>query len=480
MPTTGELLADRYRILGPIGAGGMATVHRAHDERLGRDVAIKTLLPNHAGDPALAARFEREARTMAAGAHPGVVSVYDVDPGDPSTGRAPFFVMELCAGGSLADRLRDGRRLPPDELVPVLVSVAEGLADLHTRGIVHRDVKPSNILFASHRAKLADFGIARSDGSDLSELTTPGTAVGTLAYLAPEVLAGESATAAADVHALGVAAFAGLTGTFPRPARSLADLIASARMPVPRVSATAPDLGTAFDEPIAAALHADPARRPDALTLATRLTAALGHWRRAGAPGVVGELPPAATVAIDATTVAIPAGSDGGAAPPGARESRVQRGGLPPAVAGLVVVAVALVVGALASGIVRTGAPGVTTVPRASGTAGPSPSALLTASPRGTTTPSVAERALAALAEVDAAIGATTGRGGLKGNERSELEDLAGNVRAALDQGDLGAARRAAATLADRADEVGDELDEDRARRLIASAEALVEILNEA
>src|SRR5688572_25770632 len=192
MPASGDLLAGRYRILAPLGAGGMATVYRANDERLSREVALKILLPNLASDPVVAERFEREARTLAAAAHPGVVSIFDVDAGDPKTGREPFFVMELCPGGSLADRLVDGQRLTPDELIPTLVSVADGLADLHARGVVHRDVKPSNILFASDRAKLADFGLARSDDGALDDLTTPGTAVGTMAYLAPEVLAGDA------------------------------------------------------------------------------------------------------------------------------------------------------------------------------------------------------------------------------------------------------------------------------------------------
>ena len=107
MPAPGDLLADRYRIVAPLGAGGMATVHRAHDERLARDVAGKVLLPNLAADPVTAQRFEREARAMAAVAHPGLVAVFDVDAGDPAVGREPFVVMELCPGGSLADRMAE-------------------------------------------------------------------------------------------------------------------------------------------------------------------------------------------------------------------------------------------------------------------------------------------------------------------------------------------------------------------------------------
>ena len=162
MPAPGDVLADRYRIGALLGSGGMATVYRAHDDRLGRDVAVKVLLPNLASDAVLARRFDREARAMAAVADPGLVAVFDVDPGDPA-GREPFFVMELCPGGSLADRLGLDRPMPPGELVPILVSVSDALATLHRAGLVHRDVKPSNILFAADRVKLADFGLARSD-----------------------------------------------------------------------------------------------------------------------------------------------------------------------------------------------------------------------------------------------------------------------------------------------------------------------------
>ena len=305
MPAPGALLAGRYRIIAPLGSGGMATVHRARDERLDRDVAVKILLPNHAGDPVLAGRFEREARSLAAAAHPGVVAVFDVDPGDPAAGVEPFFVMELCQGGSLADRLAGGRRLAPDDLIPILISVTDGLAGLHARGVVHRDVKPSNIMLTNDRAKLADFGLARSDDpAEVSELTAPGTAVGTMAYLAPDVLAGGPAGAPSDVYALGVAAFVGLTGSMPRQANSVADLVAAGSRPAPLVSSVAPDLGTAFDEPIAAALSVDPARRPDALSFGGSLAAALGRWSRArpaaGAVAWRGSADP------NATTAAVP------------------------------------------------------------------------------------------------------------------------------------------------------------------------------
>ena len=508
MPVIGDLLAGRYRIVAPLGAGGMATVHRARDERLDRDVAIKILLPNHAGDPVLAARFEREARSLAAFAHPGVVAVYDVDPGDPATGREPFFVMELCSGGSLADRISDGRRLPPDELIPILISVADGLAGLHARGVVHRDVKPPNILLAPDRAKLADFGLARTaDVAELSDLTAPGTAVGTLAYLAPEILAGGHAGPAGDVYALGVAAFAGLTGRLPRPASSLADLVAAGARPAPRVSQVAPELGTAFDEPVAAALDADPGRRPDAVVLETALTSALGRWSRGRA-----DVAPGAThrpTNLEATTavVAVPTAADGAAwaasatassppvppspvrvpgRPPARRPAREANGralpllGLPllaAAVAALLIAGLLVAidqfgpVAAAPSG----GAPSPSPSPFASPSSSPSPSPSPSATP--VATPTVVQLALAALDEVDAAIAAASGGGGLKGKERNEIEGDARAIRSALAAGNLDRARDLAGELAERVDKAADELSDAQAARLIDAVDALVAVL---
>jgi eukaryotic-like serine/threonine-protein kinase len=482
MPASGDLLADRYRILAPLGAGGMATVFRANDERLAREVAIKILLPNLAGDPVLATRFEREARTLAAAAHPGVVSIYDVDAGDPGSGREPFFVMELCPGGSLADRLADGQRVSPDELIPSLVSIADGLADLHARGVVHRDVKPSNILFAADRAKLADFGLARSDGAEADDLTTPGTAVGTMAYLAPEVLAGETATSAADIYALGVAAFAGLTGELPRPATSLADIVASAREPAPTVSATAPGLGATFDGPVAAALAVDPAERPDALDFASSMTAALGAWGRSR-PSIAAITAPTSRtdvgsdVGTDATTaMAVPTAPSRPTEPSPGRDDRPGRRWQGPAAVLVAAILAALALWGVLDAALRTGSPAPAS-PSSSLVASPSasPSGVASASP--STTDSVAARALAALDQVDAAIAATTGKGGLKGNQRNDLEQRAAAVRSALQSGDLDAARDAADALAERIDKLDKELDKERRRRLADAVETLLDIL---
>jgi hypothetical protein len=488
MPAHGELLAGRYRIVAPLGSGGMATVHRARDERLERDVAIKVLLPNHAGDPATAARFEREARSLAAASHPSVVAVFDVDAGDAAAGREPFFVMELCPGGSLAARIAGGRRLSPEELIPVLVSIADGLADLHRRGVVHRDVKPQNILFAADRAKLADFGLALAgDSEGLSELTAPGTAVGTLSYLAPEVLAGERASAAADVYALGVVAFVGLTGELPRPAGSMAELVSASHAPARRASAVAPELGSAFDDVIAAALAPRPADRPDALEVATGLTAALGRWSRDGG---VDRRASAATYAEatspdDATTAAalplgqtarIPIDSSGRSGPP---PSRARSAGLLlPAASILAVVLAALLLLPRLGGPLG-GAAGASNRPLVSASPFVGPSAALSAAP----SPSIArsptpDPALAALDAMDAAIAAAKGGpDGLKGKEANDLETLAATVRRALADGNRRAALDAARKLDKRISDLADKIGRDQAARLKAASADLLHAL---
>ena len=494
MPASGALLAGRYRIISPLGSGGMATVHKARDERLDRDVAVKILLPNHAGDPVLAGRFEREARSLAAAAHPGVVAVFDVDPGDPAAGVEPFFVMELCQGGSLADRMGVGRRLAPDDLIPILISVTDGLAGLHARGVVHRDVKPSNIMLTNDRAKLADFGLARSDDPrELSELTAPGTAVGTMAYLAPDVLAGGPAGAPSDVYALGVAAFVGLTGSMPRQANSVADLVAAGSRPAPLVSSVAPDLGVAFDVPIAAALDVDPARRPDALSFGSSLASALGRWSRgrpvAGSGAWRGSADPMATTAAVPITP-VPAFSSAAAAPvtpsavrPVARPSQTGRS----LVAAAAVAALVLAGLAIASGrFALTGTPPDSSPASASPSnppspsPSPSPSASPTPPPTPVPTVSVASRALAALDGVDEAIEAARGSDGLKGKDANELERRARDVRSALEQGDLDEAAKAANDLEKKVEDLSDDIDdEDAARRLENAVSAVVDILRD-
>ena len=224
MVSLGDTLVGRYRIDARIGAGGFATVFRARDLRLQRDVAVKVLLPEQATDADVVARFDREARALATFSHPNVVAIHDVEPATPSVGDVAFLVMDLCEDGSLAERFAasEAAGLTPEILVPILADVARGLAVLHAAGVAHRDVKPSNVLLTGGRALIADLGIAMATAY---EAAGPGQALGTLPYLAPEQLAGQPASFASDVHALGVVAYLGFTGRLPRAARSYGELL---------------------------------------------------------------------------------------------------------------------------------------------------------------------------------------------------------------------------------------------------------------
>jgi serine/threonine-protein kinase len=495
MPVPGDVLADRYRIGALLGSGGMATVHRAHDDRLGRDVAVKVLLPNLASDPVLARRFDREAQAMARVADPGLVAVYDVDPGDPAAGREPFFVMELCPGGSLADRLGTDRPMPPGELVPILVSVSDALASLHRAGLAHRDVKPSNILFAADRVKVGDFGLARSDaGSGASDLTEPGTAMGTLAYLAPERLRGDPGGPAADVFALATIAYLGLTGRLPRPSDSLRDLVAAAPFRSPAVSTVAPGLGREFDDTVFAGLAVDPAGRPDALGFGAALAAALGRWTRSGRPGLVAARMAGATAAttvaspdLDATTaLAIPVTA---AASPDTRAERAAEWRWAWPLTLISIFAVFLAVGLIGSRLLSA-APTSSGDPRASGVAQlASPSLAVSASPSASLVPSAAptpartvaptaDPAIQALDDLDAAISAARGgRNGLKGKEANDLASRVAQVRRDLDAGDRSKALRDAKELDQQVRDRADNVDNESGNRLTAASAALLKAL---
>ena len=471
MPIVGDVLAGRYRIDAPIGVGGMASVYRAADLRLERDVAVKVLLPNLAADPALAQRFEREALALAATSHPSVVKVFDVEPGDPATGREPFYVMELCDGGSLADRLRTRARLEPDEVVDVIGAVAAGLADLHARGFVHRDVKPHNILFDHERALLADFGLARSEeASELTSLTASGATVGTLAYIAPELLRGDPATPASDVYALGVVAFQGLTGRLPRPATAVAELVESHGEPAPTASSIVPELGTAFDALLAAALATDPTARPAPVELADGLAVAVSGT--GGSEGArAGAVPAVAVASIDpndpdADTVTDihpewPADAPGPA--------RAERPGPPVGILAVGVIGLALVALLAMTSLLGDGGAGADPTPPASAAVSVSPSAVATPSatpaptptPDPTRPPDPAAAAFAALDRVDAAIEGLAADNEIKKKDLDTLRKRAGEIRKALEAGNYGQARDQVARLSADVDKIDDRVQGD-------------------
>ena len=252
-PMPGEVIAGRYRLLEPLGRGAMSSVWLAEDPELDRPVALKTLAPT--ADPA---RFEREARAVAALSHPNICALYDYGESDGK----PFMVLEYLPGGSLEDRLAPGTPLPDAETQRIATQVAAGLAHAHERGLVHRDLKPANVLFdAESRAKIADFGIARM--GDTGTLTEAGTVLGTAAYISPEQADGLPASPASDVYSFGVLLFRMLTGSLPFVADDAMELVRMNRdEPPPRVASVRAEAPRHLAWTADAALSKDPARRP--------------------------------------------------------------------------------------------------------------------------------------------------------------------------------------------------------------------------
>jgi eukaryotic-like serine/threonine-protein kinase len=244
---------SRYTVEKTLGKGGMATVELAEDTQLGRKVAIKRLFATLAGDGVFEQRFFREARLAAALSHPNLVSVYDVGEEDG----LPYIVMEYVEGETLADVMARTRPMQPDRAVDLLLQICAGLEHAHAAGLVHRDIKPQNLLVRSDGvAKIADFGIART--LQATQLTQAGTVLGTAAYLAPEQAAGERVTAAADIYSLGAVAYELLSGRPPYQFESLADRAVAQQEPPALLDGVPPELNRA----VLHALSADPEARP--------------------------------------------------------------------------------------------------------------------------------------------------------------------------------------------------------------------------
>ena len=250
----------------------MASVYLGRDNELDRPVAIKLLADNLAGDEAFRERFLREARIAAGLAHANVVAVFDAGEDD---GR-PYIVMEYVEGETLADSLaRAGGTLPPDRAVDLALQACAGLDHAHTAGLVHRDVKPHNLLLRTDGVlKVADFGIARAIES--TRMTGVGTVLGTAAYLAPEAARGEDATAATDIYSLGAVLYELLTGRPPRAFGSLGELaLAQTAEPIRPVRELAPEVPERLEAAVMRALEPEPGRRPaSAAELASLLAVA--------------------------------------------------------------------------------------------------------------------------------------------------------------------------------------------------------------
>ena len=221
-PMNGRLLDGRYRIRSRIARGGMASVYEATDIRLDRTVAVKVMHPGLGDDDEFAARFVREARAAARLSHPNVVSVYDQGDEDGTV----YLAMECVPGHTLRDLIRKESPMPPARAIALVEPVLSALASAHRAGLIHRDIKPENVLIATDpdsgasRVKVADFGLAKAVSADTQHTATGGVLIGTVSYLAPELVVDGRADARADVYAVGVVLYELLTGTKPHEGES--------------------------------------------------------------------------------------------------------------------------------------------------------------------------------------------------------------------------------------------------------------------
>ncbi len=255
-----SVIAGRYRVEGRLGVGGMSTVLLALDERLERHVAIKLLAEHLADDPTFVSRFRREALAAARLVHPNIVQVFDS--GFDQSAHQHFIVMEYVPGRSCAEILRDRGHLDVAQTVDIVAQACRGLDYAHRNGVVHRDVKPGNLLVSeSGVVKLADFGIARATGQ--TSITQVGSVLGTAAYLSPEQARGEEAGPAADLYSLGVVAYQLLSGRLPYEANSLAELALKQQRESPTpLRRLNPNVPQTLSEAIAVSISVVPEERP--------------------------------------------------------------------------------------------------------------------------------------------------------------------------------------------------------------------------
>jgi eukaryotic-like serine/threonine-protein kinase len=406
MPSAGDVLQDRYELSSPIATGGMGEVWRGQDRVLGRAVAVKVLRSEYTGDPVFLTRFRTEARLSAGLTHPNVAVLHDygeVEPASPGGDRLVYLVMELVDGEPLSAVLAREGRLTPERTLDLLGQVASGLAAAHAAGVVHRDVKPANLLVRPDGiVKITDFGIAWSAAN--ATVTRTGHVVGTAQYLAPEQVQGQKATPAADVYAWGTVAYECLAGRRPfdgpvavevalqrvteQPAPLPADVPAPVRELVERTLATDPAAripdGAALVAAVATAAagrspEPEPEPEPDDGRTATRVLPTVPPQQ----PSVTTPLPvgPVAAAAVDPVVPGLPGGDvpdDGTDADEDDDRSRVRRL-VVPVLVGLV--ATALVVTGLVLGsrdvpaadpapaaAPTSTAPPAPTTPRATGT----------------------------------------------------------------------------------------------------------------
>jgi serine/threonine-protein kinase len=366
------LILDRYQLLERLAVGGSAEVWRARDEQLGRDVAVKRLHPHLVPDDASRKRLAAEARAAAGLSHPAIVGIYDID----ATGESPALVMELVDGESLAARIARAGPLPAAEAAAVTADIAEALFHAHQLGVIHRDVKPGNVLLSHDgRTRLVDFGIAHSLATAAERLTLTGTVVGTLHAMAPEQLSGGPITPRTDLYGLGVVLHEALTGRQPYPATSPVALADAQRAGPPDLAGVEPALAAVITGCLAFASTDRPLH-------AGALAAALRAWLAGdSAPALALGTAPAAVDAAAVTqarpviAAAPPASAAVAPAPAAAPDVGARRGS---SVAPLAAVAGLVLLGVVAFAALR---------PNAGGQAGSDPTPSPTVTPAPTAVP---------------------------------------------------------------------------------------------
>ncbi len=270
-----QVFGGRYRLVERLGTGGMSVVWRAYDEVLSRQVAVKVLAAKLVEDPESRKMIRAEAQAAARLSHPHVTGVYDYGESTAADGSpVPYVVMELVDGPTLEDRLSRGP-LPWRVALRLGAEVAAALAAAHARGLVHRDVKPANVMLTRSGAKVVDFGIAAVVG-DTGEIRPGGTVLGTPAYLAPERVAGGPVRPATDVYALGVLLYRALTGTLPWQAETTTQMIKAHVYAEPSPLPSVPGLPDGVAELCVRCLAKDPEQRPTSRQVARTLAAAAG------------------------------------------------------------------------------------------------------------------------------------------------------------------------------------------------------------
>ncbi|MGC4772094.1 protein kinase domain-containing protein [Micromonospora sp. DT44] len=313
-----QLLDERYRLVEQLGAGGMSVVWRGYDEVLGRQVAVKVLASRLATDRAFRHRIRVEAQAAARLCHPNITNVYDYGESHQVGLTVPYVVMELVDGGSLAARLGRELRLPWREAVTIGAEVSSALSTAHSRGVVHRDVTPGNVMLTPTGVKVVDFGISALVGE--SEKGPDGALLGTPAYLAPERLDNGQVSPATDVYAVGLLLYRMLTGRLPWEATTTTQMLRAHMYSDPEPMPAVPGLPDEVTDLVRRCLAKRPADRPDTAELARTLAEAAGMLAAVPVSPAGGPLDPAALA--NAGTTILPWSAETDALP----LSRTRRG----------------------------------------------------------------------------------------------------------------------------------------------------------